>query len=150
MEQASLKSRIQEDMKNAMRAQDKQSLDAIRLIMAAIKQVEVDERIQVDDARMFAILDKMVKQRRDSIAQYQTANRQDLVDAETFELTLIQKYMPAQLSAAEIDTMISAVIAAMGATSAKDMGKVMAELKPKLQGRADIGAVSAKIKEKLQ
>lgn len=150
MEQASLKSRIQEDMKNAMRAQDKQSLDAIRLIMAAIKQVEVDERIQADDTRVLAILDKMLKQRRDSISQYQTANRQDLVDAETFELNLIQKYMPAQLSVAEIDSMISAVIAATGASSAKDMGKVMAELKPQLQGRADIAAVSAKIKEKLQ
>lgn len=150
MEQQSLKQRIQEDMKAAMRAQDKQRLDAIRLIMAAIKQIEVDERIEVDDTRVLTILDKMVKQRRDSIAQYQTAKRQDLVDAETFELNLIQTYMPEQLSAAEIDTLISSVVAAVGATGAKDMGKVMAELKTKLQGRADIGAVSARVKEKLQ
>lgn len=149
MEQLALKQRIQEDMKTAMRAQDKQRLDAIRLIMAAIKQIEVDERIVVDDARVLAVLDKMVKQRRDSISQYQVANRQDLVDQENFELKLIQEYMPKQLSDSEIDVIIAEVIAASGATSAKDMGKIMAELKTKLQGRADIGAVSAKVKEHL-
>lgn len=145
----SLKPQIQEDMKNAMRAQDKKRLDAIRLILAAVKQVEVDERIVVDDTRLLAILDKMLKQRRDSVAQYQAANRQDLVEQENFEINLIQQYMPAQLSAAEIDQYIAEAITAAGATSAKDMGKVMAELKPKLQGRADIAVVSSKVKEQL-
>lgn len=144
-----LKPRITEDMKNAMRAQDKRKLDAIRLILAAIKQREVDERVEMTDDLVLAVLDKMAKQRRDSISQYQAANRQDLVDQETFELQVIQSYMPAQLSPAEIDSMITAAIAATGATSAKDMGKIMAELKPKLQGRADIAAVSAKVKERL-
>lgn len=149
MSEAGLKPRIQEDMKTAMRAQDKPRLDTIRLIMAAIKQVEVDERIVVDDARVLAILDKMVKQRRDSIAQYQKGNREDLVQQENFELSIIQNYMPAQLSTAEIDALIKAAISATGATGAKDMGKVMAELKAKLQGRADVAAVSAKVKEQL-
>lgn len=144
-----LKQRLQEDMKTAMRSQDKPRLDAVRLILAAVKQVEVDERIAVDDGRLLAILDKMVKQRRDSIAQYQKGNREDLVQQENFELAIIQNYMPAQLSAAEIDSMIKAAIQQTGATSAKDMGKVMAELKAKLQGRADIAAVSAKVKEQL-
>lgn len=148
-EQLSLKQRIQEDVKAAMRAQDKKRLEAIRLITAAIKQVEVDERITVDDTRLLAVLDKMVKQRRDSIAQYQTANRQDLIDQENFELELIQSYMPAQLSDHEVDALIAAVITQTGASSAKDMGKVMAELKPKLQGRADVGAVSNKVKQRL-
>lgn len=146
---ADLKQQIQEDMKAAMRAQEKQRLDAIRLILAAVKQIEVDERITVDDNRLLAILDKMVKQRRDSIAQYQKGNRQDLVDVENFELEIIQKYLPKALTAAEIDQLISAAIASAGASGPKDMGKVMAELKPKLQGRADIAAVSAKVKEKL-
>jgi uncharacterized protein YqeY len=144
-----LKKRIQEDMKSAMRAQDKQRLDAIRLILAAAKQIEVDERIELDDARMLAILDKMLKQRRDSISQFQAANRQDLIDQENFELTIIQSYMPAQLSEAELDQLIADSIADCGATAVKDMGKVMAELKPKIQGRADVAAVSAKIKERL-
>jgi len=145
----SLKQQIQEDMKAAMRAQDKKRLDTIRLIMAAIKQIEVDERIVVDDARLLAILDKMVKQRRDSIAQYQQGNRPDLVEVEEFELQIIQHYMPTPLTDAEITTLITAAIANSGATSAKDMGKVMAELKPKLQGRADVAAVSAKVKQQL-
>jgi len=144
-----LKPRLTEDMKTAMKAQDKRRLDAIRLILAAIKQREVDERVTMTDDLVLAVLDKMSKQRRDSISQYQNANRQDLVDQEVFELEVIQSYMPAQLSAAEIDNLIAAAIKATGATSAKDMGKVMAELKPKLQGRADIAAVSAKIKERL-
>lgn len=148
-DQLPLKQRIQEDMKMAMRAQEKQRLDAIRLILAAIKQIEVDERIVADDARILAILDKMVKQRRDSVAQYQQGNRQDLVDSENFEIELIQQYMPAQMSEAEIDTTIASVIASTGAASAKDMGKVMAELKSKLQGRADMTVVSAKVKERL-
>src|ERR1700754_2527534 len=149
MSEQSLKQRIQEDMKAAMRAQDKPRLDAIRLITAAIKQIEVDERIDVDNTRLLAILDKMVKQRRDSIAQYEKGNRPDLVEQENFELSIIQNYMPAQLSPAEIDALIKAAIASTGANSAKDMGKVMAELKAKLQGRADVAAVSAKVKEML-
>ncbi len=148
-EQLTLKQRIQEDMKSAMRAQEKQRLDAIRLILAAIKQIEVDERIVADDARVLAILDKMIKQRRDSVAQYQQGNRQDLAELENFEIQLIQQYMPAQLSDAEVESLIVAAIASTGATGAKDMGKVMAELKPKLQGRADVSAASAKVKEKL-
>lgn len=146
---STLKQRIQEDMKSAMRAQEKQRLDAIRLILAAVKQIEVDERIEVDDARLLAILDKMLKQRRDSVAQYQTAGRQDLVDQETFEINIIQTYMPAQLGDAEIDKLIADSIAASGATTAKDMGKVMAILKPQVQGRADVAVVSAKVKERL-
>lgn len=144
-----LKPRITEDMKNAMRAQEKRKLDAIRLILAAIKQREVDERVEMTDDLVLAVLDKMAKQRRDSIEQYKKANRQDLVDQEAFELEVIQSYMPAQLSTAEIDVLITAAIAATGATSAKDMGKIMAELKPKVQGRADVAAVSAKVKERL-
>lgn len=146
---STLKQRIQEDMKAAMRAQEKQRLDAIRLILAAVKQIEVDERIEVDDARLLAILDKMLKQRRDSVAQYQTAGRQDLVDQENFEINIIQTYMPAQLSDAEVDKLIADSIAASGATAAKDMGKVMAILKPQVQGRADVAVVSAKVKERL-
>lgn len=146
---STLKQQIQEDMKSAMRAQEKQRLDAIRLILAAVKQIEVDERIEVDDARLLAILDKMLKQRRDSVAQYQAANRQDLVDQENFEINIIQTYMPAQLSDAEVDQLIAASVAESGAASAKDMGKVMAILKPKVQGRADVAAVSAKVKERL-
>lgn len=144
-----LKKRIQEDMKSAMRAKEQQRLDTIRLILAAAKQIEVDERIELDDTRMLAILDKMLKQRRDSVAQFQAANRQDLIDQENFEIEIIQNYMPTQLSDAEIDKLIVDSIAASGATSAKDMGKVMAELKPKIQGRADVAAVSAKVKERL-
>jgi len=144
-----LKKRIQEDMKSAMRAQEKQRLDAIRLILAAVKQVEVDERIEMDDARLLAILDKMLKQRRDSVAQYESASRHDLVAQENFEIEIIQNYMPVQLSIVEIEKLINDSIAAVGATSAKDMGKVMAELKPKVQGRADVAAVSAKVKERL-
>jgi uncharacterized protein YqeY len=144
-----LKDRIQEDMKNAMRAQDKQRLSAIRLILAAIKQYEVDKRVAVDDTIATTILDKMIKQRRDSITQYQTAKRQDLVDQESFEVELIQAYLPTPLTAAEIDAFITSIVTATGATSAKDMGKVMAELKTKLQGRADMAVVGAKVKERL-
>lgn len=144
-----LKKRIQEDMKAAMRAQDKPRLDTIRLILAAVKQIEVDERIELDDARMLTVLDKMLKQRRDSVAQFQAANRQDLIDQENFEIQIIQNYMPAQLSDTEIDQLIAECITVTGATAAKDMGKVMAELKPKIQGRADVAAVSAKVKERL-
>lgn len=148
-DQIPLRLRIQEDMKSAMRAKDQPRLDAIRLIMAAIKQVEVDERIEPDDARVLMILDKMIKQRRDSIAQYEVAKRQDLIDRELFEINIIQNYLPAQLSATEIDQLISEAIAEVGASSVKDLGKLMTLLKTKLQGRADMSQVSAKVKERL-
>jgi len=144
-----LKARINEDMKTAMRGGDKPRLGVIRLILAAIKQREVDERIAMDDAQVLAVLEKMLKQRRDSVTQYLAGNRQDLADQETFEIGVIQAYMPQQLGEAEIDAAVAAAIAESGAASARDMGKVMAILKPRLQGRADMGAVSAKLKQKL-
>ncbi len=142
----SLKQQIQEDMKTALRAHDKQRLGVIRLILAAIKQVEVDERVSVDDVRIVQILNKMLKQRRDSIAQYEQAKRDDLAEQERLEIEVIQTYLPEPLSEAEIDRMVSEAITKMGATSIKEMGKVMAELKDKLQGRADMTQISAKIK----
>ena len=144
-----LKRRIQEDMKIALRAQDKQRLGVIRMILAAIKQIEVDERIELDDVRVCQILNKMLKQRRDSIAQYSQAKRNDLVEQERFEEAVIHAYLPASLSEEEIDRLLSQVIEQIGATSVKDMGKVMAELKLKCQGRADISVVSEKVKERL-
>lgn len=144
-----LKQRIQEDMKAALRAQDKQRLGVVRLILAAIKQVEVDERIEVDDARITQILNKMLKQRHDSITQYDQAKRDDLADQERLEVSIIQTYLPEPLSEAEVDRLLSEVITKVGATSIKDMGKVMAELKEKMQGRADMTQISAKIKERL-
>ena len=144
-----LKERINEDVKAAMRAQDKRRLGAMRLITAAIKQREVDERITLDDPQTLAVLEKMIKQRKESIAQYSQANRQDLVDQETFELQLIQSYLPAQLSEAAVDAAVAAAIAETGAASVKDIGKVMAVLKPKLAGQADMSSVSAKVKAKL-
>jgi uncharacterized protein YqeY len=148
-EQSNLKERIQEDMKSAMRAKDAQRLSTIRLIMAAIKQREVDERISLDDTQVLAVLDKMVKQRRDSISQYEAAGRQDLADQEHFEIGVIQEYLPAALSDAEIDALIDEAISAANATSIKEMGAVMAQLRPQVQGRADMGGVSNKVKEKL-
>ena len=145
----SIKDRIQQDMKDAMRARDKARLSTIRLILAAIKQREVDERIELDDAQVIAVLDKMVKQRRESIAQFEKADRDDLVAQENSELEIITLYMPAALSEAEIQQLVDAALATTSATSIKDMGKVMAELKPKLAGRADMGAVSALIKARL-
>lgn len=142
----SLKQQIQEDMKTALRAHDKQRLGVVRLILAAIKQVEVDERVSVDDARIIQILNKMLKQRRDSIAQYAQAKRDDLVEQERLEVKVIQTYLPEPLNEADIDRMVSEAIAKVGATSVKEMGKVMAELKDKLQGRADMTQISAKIK----
>ena len=144
-----LKTRIIEDMKQTMRDQNKAKLQAIRLITAAIKQKEVDERIEVSDADVLAILDKMIKQRKESIRQYEAAKRQDLADQEHFEIGIIQVYLPEQLSDAEIDAEIAAAFAATGATTPQDMGKVMGLLKPKLQGRADMSVVSQKIKAKL-
>ncbi|HEX6549939.1 MAG TPA: GatB/YqeY domain-containing protein [Gammaproteobacteria bacterium] len=145
----SLKEKITNDMKDAMRAGDKPRLGVIRLILAAIKQREVDERITLDDSQVLAVLDKMMKQRRDSVTQYQNGNRQDLADQELAEIALIQAYLPAQLSDAELDTLVAEAIQTSGAAGIKDMGKVMGLLKPKVQGRADMGAVSGKIKAKL-
>lgn len=147
--ESALKQRITEDMKSAMRAADKRRLGTIRLLLAAIKQREVDERIALDDAQVIAAIEKMIKQRRDSISQYQAAGRQELADQEVYEIEVLQTYMPAALSEAEIDVLVEAAITNTGAVSAKDMGKVMAALKPQLQGRADMGQVGAKIKAKL-
>ncbi len=144
-----LKDRIQDDMKSAMKAHDKARLGTIRLILAAIKQREVDERIELDDSQVLAVLDKMVKQRRDSIAQYQQAGRQELADQEQAEIEVIQEYLPAALTDEEITALIDEAIATTGASSMKEMGKVMGLLRPKLQGRADMGAVSARIKQRL-
>ncbi|MDE2195906.1 MAG: GatB/YqeY domain-containing protein [Gammaproteobacteria bacterium] len=144
-----LRDRITQDMKDARRAGDKPRLSVVRLILAAIKQREVDERITLDDAQVLAVLDKMVKQRRESVAQYQQGNRQDLADQESAEIRVIQAYMPAQLPEAELDALIAAAIKTSGASSIRDMGKVMGLLKAKVQGRADMGAVSARIKARL-
>ena len=144
-----LKQRISDAMKDAMRAKDKVRLQAIRLIMAEFKRIEVDERIELDDSRVIVVLDKMLKQRRDSIQQFTQANRQDLVDQEAAEIAVIQEFMPAALSEAEIDTLIDEAIAATGATSMKEMGAVMGLLKPKLLGKADMGQVSQRIKNRL-
>lgn len=144
-----LKEKIQQDMKDALRGGDKRRLGVIRLILAAIKQREVDERIQLDDAQVTSVLDKMAKQRRDSLEQYQKAGRDDLADQETFELDILKAYLPEQLGDSEIDALIEEAIQTTGASSMKDMGKVMGQLKSKLQGRADMGAVSARIKDRL-
>ncbi|MCC7463360.1 MAG: GatB/YqeY domain-containing protein [Gammaproteobacteria bacterium] len=144
-----LKTRIQEDMKVALRAADKDRLATVRLILAAIKQREVDERIQLDDAQVLAVLEKMVKQRRESIAQFQSGGRADLVARENAELAVLAGYLPEPLSEQELDRLIGEIIAATGAASIKDMGKVMNALKPKVQGRADMGALGARIKTRL-
>ena len=144
-----LKDKLQQDMKDALRGGDKRSLGVIRLILAAIKQREVDERIALDDAQVTSVLDKMAKQRRDSLEQYEKAGRDDLAEQETFELELLKAYLPAQLGEAEVDALIDDAIQTTGASSMKDMGKVMGQLKNKLQGRADMGAVSARIKARL-
>jgi uncharacterized protein YqeY len=149
MSESALKARITEALKAAMKALDKPRRDAIRLIQAEFKRVEVDERIVLDDARVLAILDKMVKQRRESIAQFEKGGRQDLVDTENAELAVIQEFMPQPLSEAEIDALVEAAMQETGAASVKDMGKVMAVLKPKLQGRADMGVVGQRIKARL-
>jgi len=144
-----LKARLTEAMKAAMRAQEKARLGAIRLIQAEIKRVEVDERIEVDDARVLAILDKMVKQRRESIAQFQAGGRADLVAIEAGELAVIQEFLPQALGEAELERLIDDAVRASGAAAMKDMGKVMAILKPQVQGRADMGVVSQRIKARL-
>jgi hypothetical protein len=144
-----LKERITEDMKAAMRASEKERLSTIRMLQAAIKQREVDERIMLDDAQVIAVLEKMVKQRRESIVQFEQGGRTDLADKEKAEIALLQSYLPAQLSEAEVDALIQEAIGSTGATSMKDMGKVMAAVKAKAAGRTDMGAVSARIKAQL-
>ena len=145
----SLKANITEDMKSALRAKDARRLSAIRLLLAAIKQKEIDERIELTDADVLAVVEKQIKQRRDSISQYQAANRQDLVDAETFELNLLTAYMPRQLSEAEVGEEIARSVAETGARSMPDMGKVMGLLKGRLAGRADMGKVSGLVRARL-
>lgn len=149
MSESALKQRIVEDMKNAMRAKDTQNLGVIRLILSACKQREIDERIVLSETDILAILDKMLKQRRDSINQYEAAGRTELAEQEKFEIGIIQTYMPQQLSEDEIVSAIKAAIAETNATSIKDMGIVMNQLKPQLQGRADMSMVSKKIKDLL-
>ena len=144
-----LKERITEDMKSAMRAGEKDRLAVVRLILAAIKQREVDERITLDDAQVLAVLEKMAKQRKESIAQFESGGRADLVAKETAELTLIQSYLPAQMSDAEMEALIAEAIASTGASSIKDMGKVMGIVKTKAAGRADMAVLGARIKQKL-
>ena len=144
-----LKARITEDMKDAMRARDAARLSTIRLLQAAIKQREVDERIELTDADVLAILDKMVKQRKDSIAAYEAGRRPDLAAVEQAEIAVLQTYLPQPLTAAEIDALIAEAIAATGATGLPGMGKVMALLKPRLAGRADLAAASAQVRARL-
>jgi uncharacterized protein len=149
MTDCALKQQLQSDMKASMKSADKARLAVIRLMLSAIKQIEVDERIELDDARVTAVLDKMVKQRRESISQFEKAGRDDLIAIEQSELELIQQYLPAALSEAEVTQMISEAIAQTGATEMKQMGQVMGILKPKLTGRADMGQVSQQIKSML-
>jgi len=145
----SLRQQLQEDMKNAMRGGDKARLAVIRLILASIKQREVDERIELDDVQTLAVLEKMLKQRRDSITQFDAAQRRALADAERAEVTVIETYLPAKLSEAEIDELITAAIASTGASSARDMGKVVTAVKQQSAGRADMAVVSARVKARL-
>ena len=145
----SLKDRIQDDTKQAMRAQDKSRLGALRLILAAIKQREVDERIVLNDAQTLAVLEKMLKQRRESLGHYENAGRADLAGQEAFEISLIQHYLPEPLSTSELDALITQAIATTGAQSVREMGKVMAQVKEHAQGRADMAVVSAHIKARL-
>lgn len=144
-----LKTRITDAVKDAMRARDKERLATLRLVTAELKRIEVDERIELDDARVLAILDKMLKQRTDSETQYRQADRTDLADKEAAEMVVIREFMPAALSDEEIDSLIDAAIASTGAESMREMGKVMGVLKPELQGRADMGAVSGRVKARL-
>ncbi|MBA4143887.1 MAG: GatB/YqeY domain-containing protein [Nitrosospira sp.] len=144
-----LKQQISDDMKAAMRARDNRRRDAVRLLQAAVKQREVDERIELDDASLVAVIEKMLKQRRDSIAQFEAANRHDLADAEKYEMTVLQAYMPAALGDAEVEEAVNEAISAVGAAGQQDMGRVMAVLKPKLSGRADMSKVSALVRTRL-
>lgn len=149
MSDSELKTRITEDVKSAMRAREKDRLGTLRLITAAIKQKEVDERIELDDTAVLAVLEKMVKQRKDSIEQFTKAARDDLIAQEQFELKLIRTYLPEQMSEAEIEAIVTEAVAATGATEMKDMGKVMGQVKPKVAGKADMGLVSKLVKSKL-
>lgn len=148
-EASELKASITSAQKEAMRARDKERLATIRLILAEFKRIEVDERIELDDARVLAVLDKMLKQRRDSINQYESAGRQDLADVEAAEIKVIETFLPQALTAEEIEALIEEAVASSGAESVRDMGKVMAVLKPQLQGRADVGKVSQLVKQRL-
>ena len=145
----SLKGKITDDMKSAMKAGEKDRLKAVRLILAAIKQIEVDTRTELDAAAVLSVLDKMVKQRRDSVEQFQKGGRDDLVNIELAEIAVIETYLPEQMSNEELDTLIGEVISATGAESIRDMGKVMGQIKSKAAGRADMGAVGAKVKARL-
>jgi len=145
----SLREQLNEEIKTAMKARETERLNALRLMLAAVKQREVDERITLDDAGVIAVVEKMIKQRKDSIAQYEKAARQDLADKEKFEITVIEAYLPQQLSQAEIDAIVAEAIASTGAKGAADMGKVMGVVKPRLAGRADMGKVSGLVKAKL-
>ncbi|BAK78223.1 Yqey domain protein [Pseudogulbenkiania sp. NH8B] len=145
----SLKLRISDDMKTAMKAKDAERLGTIRLLMAAIKQKEVDERVELDDAGIISVVDKMLKQRRDSVTQYEAAGRQDLADKEKAEMDVLTGYLPQPLTEAEIDALIDAAVVQSGAASMQDMGKVMGLLRPQMAGRADMAVVSARIKAKL-
>ena len=149
MSEQSLRDSIAAAMKAAMKARDKQRLGTIRLIQAEFKRIEVDERIEIDDARALAVLDKMLKQRRDSAEQYQNAGRAELAEQENYEISVIQEFLPAQLSEDELTAMVDAAIAASGASGMQAMGAVMGQLKPQLQGRADMGAVSQLVKARL-
>jgi len=149
MTDSALKTRINDDVKTAMRSKDKQRLGTLRLLTAAIKQVEVDQRIELDDDNIVAIIEKMLKQRKDSIEQFEKAGRNELAEIEIKEVAILKEFMPEQLSDTEVETLIDEAIAATGAEAMKDMGKVMGLLKPKLAGKADMGAVSGKIKAKL-
>ena len=149
MTDSALKTRITDDVKTAMRSKDKQRLGTLRLLTAAIKQIEVDKRIELDDDQIIAIIEKMLKQRKDSIEQFEKAGRNELAEIEINEVAILKEFMPEQLSDADIDVLIDEAIASTGASAMKDMGKVMGILKPKLAGKADMGAVSGKIKAKL-
>jgi uncharacterized protein YqeY len=144
-----LREQLNDDIKNAMRARDSERLNALRLLSAAAKQREVDERITLDDAALIAIVEKEIKKRRESIAQYEKGQRQDLADKEKFEISVIEAYLPKQLSPAEVDAIVAEALASTGAKSPADMGKVMGVLKPRLAGKADMGKVSAMVKAKL-
>lgn len=149
MSEQELKTRIKQAMKGAMRAKEKERLGVIRLILAEVKRIEVDERIELDDSRLLALLDKMLKQRRDSVKQFEEAQRQDLAEQESYEIGIIQEFLPVALTSDEITALINNAIEQSGAQSIKDMGKLMGILKPQLQGRADIGVVSKQIKDTL-
>ena len=145
----SLKDHIQDDMKTAMRAKDKERIGAIRLILAAVKQREVDERFELNDVQVFGVLEKMIKQRRESLTQYQDAGREDLAARESFEIEMIQSYLPAPLSEADIDILVANAVAVTGAQSVRDMGKVMALIKDQAQSRVDMANISSRVKARL-